>query len=108
MPPGLHFANCMVDSPHLKYLSLNVFVGHKFRKSSGLSWLPSMIQLLAAEAEVKKFRDQFYYAEQELAAAKGREQALQEQLLKEVNDSHERIKKQIQSHSELEVQLINL
>lgn len=57
---------------------------------------------------MKKFRDQFYYAEQELAAAKGREQALQEQLLKEVNDSHERIKKQIQLHSELEVQLINL
>lgn len=58
-----------------------------------------------AEAEVKKFRDQFYYAEQELAAAKGREQALQEQLLKEVNDSHERIKKQIQSYSELELKL---
>uniref|UniRef100_A0A5B7BXX2 Putative mitotic spindle checkpoint protein MAD1 n=1 Tax=Davidia involucrata TaxID=16924 RepID=A0A5B7BXX2_DAVIN len=56
-----------------------------------------------AEAERKKFRDQYFYAEQELAAAKGREQALQEQLLKEVNDSQERLKKQIQSYSELEV-----
>ncbi|KAK9286475.1 hypothetical protein L1049_014872 [Liquidambar formosana] len=44
------------------------------------------------EAERKKFRDQFLYVEQELAAAKGREQALQEQLLKEVNDYQERFK----------------
>ncbi|KAA8545413.1 hypothetical protein F0562_020197 [Nyssa sinensis] len=58
-----------------------------------------------AEAERKKFRDQFLYAEQELAAAKGREQALQEQLSKEVDDSQERLKKQIQSYSELEVKL---
>ncbi|XP_031382416.1 mitotic spindle checkpoint protein MAD1 isoform X2 [Punica granatum] len=59
------------------------------------------------EAERKQFREQFLYAEQELAAAKGREQALQEQLLKEVNDSKERFKKQIQSYSELEVKLQN-
>lgn len=44
------------------------------------------------------------YAEQELAATKGREQALQEQLLKEVNDSQERLRKQIHMHSELEVE----
>lgn len=56
-----------------------------------------------AEAERKKFRDQFLYAEQELAAAKGREQVLQEQLLREVSDSGERLKKQLQSYSELEV-----
>lgn len=56
-----------------------------------------------AEAERKKFRDQFLYAEQELAAAKGREGVLQEQLLKEVDDSRERLKKQIQLCSELEV-----
>ncbi|KAM7478702.1 hypothetical protein LguiA_026915 [Lonicera macranthoides] len=60
-----------------------------------------------AESERKKFRDQFFYAEQELAAAKGREQALQEQLLKDINDSQERLKKQIHLHSELEVKLQN-
>ncbi|KAL0013020.1 hypothetical protein SO802_000089 [Lithocarpus litseifolius] len=54
------------------------------------------------EAERKKFLDQFLYAEQELAAAKGREQALQEQLLKEVNDYQERFRRQIQSQSDLE------
>jgi len=47
--------------------------------------------------------DQFLYAEQELAAAKGREQALQEQLLKEVTESQERLRKQIQLNSELQV-----
>ncbi|CAK9168438.1 unnamed protein product [Ilex paraguariensis] len=41
------------------------------------------------DAERKKFRDQFLYAEQELAAAKGREQALQEQLLKELKLQNE-------------------
>lgn len=50
-----------------------------------------------------KFRDQLLYAEQELAAANGREQALQDQLLKEVNESQDRLRKQIQIHSELEV-----
>lgn len=58
---------------------------------------------LVTEADKKKFRDRFFYAEQELAAAKGREKALQEQLLKEVNDSQDRLKKQIQSYNELEV-----
>lgn len=58
------------------------------------------------EAERKKFRDQFLYAEQELAAAKGREGVLQEQLLKEVDDSRERLKKQIQLCSELEVHFV--
>lgn len=54
------------------------------------------------EAERKKFRDQFLNAEQELAAVKGREGVLQEQLLKEVDDSQERLKKQIQLCSELQ------
>ncbi|XP_058188532.1 mitotic spindle checkpoint protein MAD1 isoform X2 [Rhododendron vialii] len=58
-----------------------------------------------AETERKKFRDQFFFAEQELAATKGREQALQEQLLKEVNDSQGRIKNQLKACSELEVKL---
>ncbi|XP_071716327.1 mitotic spindle checkpoint protein MAD1 [Rutidosis leptorrhynchoides] len=56
-----------------------------------------------SEAERMKFRDQLLYAEQELAAAKGREQALQDQLLKEVKESQERLRKQIHIHSELEV-----
>lgn len=55
------------------------------------------------ESERKKFLDQLLYAQQELAAAKGREQALQEQLLKEVTESQERLRKQIQLNSELEV-----
>ncbi|KAK2661574.1 hypothetical protein Ddye_000148 [Dipteronia dyeriana] len=62
---------------------------------------------LKAEAERKKFRDQFLQTEQELAAAKGREEMLKEQLLKEVNDSQERLRKQIQTCSELEVKLKN-
>ncbi|WOG82537.1 hypothetical protein DCAR_0101702 [Daucus carota subsp. sativus] len=60
-----------------------------------------------SESERKKFREQFLYSEQELAAAKGREQALQDQLMKEVNDSHERIKKQFHQYSELEGKLEN-
>ncbi|XP_022721324.1 mitotic spindle checkpoint protein MAD1 [Durio zibethinus] len=60
-----------------------------------------------AEAERKKFRDQFLYAEQELAAAKGREQKLHDQLLKEVNNSQERFKKQLESHNALQGKLQN-
>ncbi|KAL2939454.1 Mitotic spindle checkpoint protein MAD1 [Bienertia sinuspersici] len=61
--------------------------------------------LLKAEAEGKKYRDQFLYAEQELAASRGREQALQEQIMKDINESHERLKKQIQLCNELEGKL---
>ncbi|XVF75090.1 hypothetical protein PTKIN_Ptkin13bG0160300 [Pterospermum kingtungense] len=63
--------------------------------------------LSKAESERKKFRDQFLYAEQELAAAKGREQMLHGQLLKEVNDSQERFKKQLESYNELQGKLQN-
>lgn len=56
------------------------------------------------EVERKKFRDQFLYAEQELAAAKRREESLQEQLLKEVDSSEDRLRKQLQLYNELEVQ----
>ena len=85
----------------------NLWSGVHFRKEkeeriAGSLYL--LIQfLILTEAERKKFLDQFLYAEQELAAAKGREQALQEQLLKEVNDFQERFRKQIQSQSDLEV-----
>ncbi|XP_020230705.1 mitotic spindle checkpoint protein MAD1 [Cajanus cajan] len=59
------------------------------------------------ESERNKFLDQFLYAEQELAAAKGREKALQDQLKKEVTESQERFRKQIQLNSELQVKLQN-
>ncbi|KAK6945547.1 Spindle assembly checkpoint component Mad1, partial [Dillenia turbinata] len=56
-----------------------------------------------AEVERNKFRDQFLYAEQELAASKARETAWQEQVLKEVNDYQEQFKKQLHSYNELEL-----
>ncbi|CAO2829863.1 unnamed protein product [Amaranthus hypochondriacus] len=62
-------------------------------------------KLLKAESEAKKYEDQFLYAEQELAAAKGREHALQEKILKEIKESHEQLKKQIMLCNELEVKL---
>lgn len=61
--------------------------------------------MIAAESERKKFLDQLLYTEQELAAARGREKVLQEQLIKEISDSGERLKKQLQTSSELEVHL---
>lgn len=60
-----------------------------------------------AEAERKQLQDQSLYAEQELAAARGREHALQDQLLKEVDDDQKRLKIQIQLNNELEVKLQN-
>lgn len=59
--------------------------------------------MIVAEVERKKYLDQLLYTEQELAASRGREKVLQEQLIKEVNDSGEQLKKQIQINSELEV-----
>ncbi|EOA12975.1 hypothetical protein CARUB_v10025964mg [Capsella rubella] len=56
-----------------------------------------------ADAERKQLRDKFLYSEQELAAAKGREKMLQEQLLMEINNSQERYTKALQSCHELEV-----
>ena len=55
------------------------------------------------EGERKKFRDKLLQTEQQLAAAKGREHALQQQLLKEVNVNQERFKKQLESQANLEV-----
>ncbi|KAG7533624.1 Spindle assembly checkpoint component Mad1 [Arabidopsis thaliana x Arabidopsis arenosa] len=60
-----------------------------------------------ADAERKHFRDKFFYSEQELAAAKGREKMLQEQLLMEINNAQERYTKELQSCHELEVKLQN-
>ncbi|KAE8648888.1 mitotic spindle checkpoint protein MAD1 isoform X1 [Cucumis sativus] len=63
--------------------------------------------LSKVESERKKFLDQLLYTEQELAAARRREKVLQEQLIKEISDSGERLKKQMQISSELEVRLQN-
>ncbi|XP_010529945.1 PREDICTED: mitotic spindle checkpoint protein MAD1 [Tarenaya hassleriana] len=59
------------------------------------------------EAERNIFRDKYLYTEQELAAAKGREQVLQDHLLKEVDDSQERYKKELLLCRELEAKLQN-
>lgn len=76
-----------------------------FKLSLGIGVGFSLLILIVnvAEAEKKKFLDQFLYAEQELAAAKAREQLLQERLLKETTNFQERYRNQIQSNSELEV-----
>ena len=59
--------------------------------------------LLLTESERKKLRDKFFNTEQELAATRGREHILQEQLRKEVDFSQEQLKKQLQAFNELEV-----
>uniref|UniRef100_A0A7N0ZWV9 Mitotic spindle checkpoint protein MAD1 n=1 Tax=Kalanchoe fedtschenkoi TaxID=63787 RepID=A0A7N0ZWV9_KALFE len=58
-----------------------------------------------ADSERRKFRDRVLHVEQELAASRGREKALEEQLLKEINDSQERYKKHIESCNELETKI---
>ncbi|XP_027163155.1 mitotic spindle checkpoint protein MAD1 [Coffea eugenioides] len=60
-----------------------------------------------AETERKRFRDKLLSAEQELAAAKRREQDLQEQLMKGVNSSEERLRRQLQLFNELEIKFQN-
>lgn len=60
-------------------------------------------QLRKSDAERKKFLDQLNKTQQELAGARGREKALEEQLLKEVDDSQERFQKLFKSYTELEM-----
>ncbi|XP_010910286.1 mitotic spindle checkpoint protein MAD1 isoform X2 [Elaeis guineensis] len=62
-------------------------------------------ELHVSEDERKKCQDRLRYLEQELEASKGREHALQERLIKEVNDSQGRYQLQVKRCSELEVQL---
>lgn len=50
-----------------------------------------------------QFLDKLNYVEQELAATKGRESALQERLLKELGDYQERYRGQVKKINELEV-----
>lgn len=63
----------------------------------------TIINSASTESERKKLRDKFFNIEQELAAARGREHILQEQLRKEVDFSQEQLRKKIQAFSELEV-----
>ncbi|KAJ4846920.1 hypothetical protein Tsubulata_010318 [Turnera subulata] len=64
-------------------------------------------QARKAEEESSKYRDALMKVEQELAASKGREQSLHQHLLKEINDSQQRLKQHLDSHSQLEVKLEN-
>ena len=50
-----------------------------------------------------QFLDKLNYVEQELAATKGRESALQERLLKELGEYQERYRGQVMKINELEV-----
>jgi len=50
-----------------------------------------------------QFLDKLNYVEQELAATKGRESALQERLLKELSEYQERYRGQVMKINELEV-----
>ncbi|WVZ67974.1 hypothetical protein U9M48_016975 [Paspalum notatum var. saurae] len=62
-------------------------------------------QLSKSEDERMQFLDKLNYVEQELAATKGRESALQERLLKELGGYQERYHDQVKKINELEVQL---
>ncbi|KAG0503208.1 hypothetical protein HPP92_003280 [Vanilla planifolia] len=61
--------------------------------------------LCRSEEERKRLQDRLCSVEQELQASKGREHALQEQLLKEINEYQERYHAQLKRCSELEVNL---
>ncbi|KAK1668689.1 hypothetical protein QYE76_056848 [Lolium multiflorum] len=62
-------------------------------------------QLSKSEDERTTYKDKLNYVEQELAATKGRESALQERLLKELDGYNERYRDQVKKRGELEVQL---
>lgn len=62
-------------------------------------------QLSKSEDERMQFLDKLNYVEQELAATKGRESALQERLLKELSEYQERYRGQVMKINELEAQL---
>ncbi|KAJ0959761.1 hypothetical protein J5N97_000550 [Dioscorea zingiberensis] len=62
-------------------------------------------ELTKSEEQQQKCQAHLLFVEQELEASKGREMALQERILKEVNDSQERYITQLKRCSELEVQL---
>lgn len=70
---------------------------------SGIHLLKKSDFILVTEDERTKFRDSILSLEQQLEASKGREQALQKRLLKEVDEFMERYKEQVKRCSELEV-----
>ncbi|PWZ34124.1 Mitotic spindle checkpoint protein MAD1 [Zea mays] len=59
-------------------------------------------QLSKSEDERMQFLDKLNYVEQELAATKGRESALQERLLKELGEYQERYRGQVQLNKEID------
>lgn len=59
--------------------------------------------LNTSEDERTTYHDKLNYVEQELAATKGRESALQERLLKELGEYQERYRDQIKKIGELQV-----
>jgi hypothetical protein len=61
---------------------------------------------IVSEDERMQFQDKLNYMEQELAATKGRESALQERLLKELHDYQERFRDQVKKINELEVSIL--
>ncbi|KAL6840159.1 hypothetical protein ACP4OV_029969 [Aristida adscensionis] len=63
-------------------------------------------QLSKSEDERIQSKDKLNYVEQELAATKGRESALQERLLKELGEYQERYRDQVKKINELQAQLI--
>lgn len=62
-------------------------------------------QLSKSEDERNTYHDKLNYVEQDLAATKGRESALQERLLKELGEYQERYRQQVKKIGELEVKL---
>ncbi|CAM0883890.1 unnamed protein product [Alopecurus aequalis] len=62
-------------------------------------------QLSKSEDERTTYKDKLNYVEQELAATKGRESALQERMLKELDGYQERYRNQVKKIGELEVQV---
>jgi hypothetical protein len=57
---------------------------------------------IISEDERTTYKDKLNYVEQELAATKGRESALQERLLKELDGYQERYRNQVKKIGELE------
>ncbi|XP_039053624.1 mitotic spindle checkpoint protein MAD1-like isoform X2 [Hibiscus syriacus] len=64
-------------------------------------------QISDYQSKLEALSESLSKAEQELAAAKGREQMLHDQLLKEVDDSQERFRKQLETNNELKGKLQN-
>lgn len=105
-----NFSEQMLCTYQCRQMVKSEFLDALSNKEKLCSEYETMLQALnanfcKAESERKKYREQFLSAEQELAAAKGREKSLQDQLMKGVDDSHARLTKQMQLNNELQVKL---